>query len=329
MLIALLVLLPLVAACGGAGEDEVLTVYSGRSEELVGPLLTRFEEESGIELAVRYGETAEMAAAILEEGANSPADLYFAQDAGALGALAREGRLAPLPEGLLELVDSRFRDPEGRWVGVTGRARVAVYNTEMLAESDLPDSIFGFTDPQWNGRLGWAPTNGSFQSFVTALRVVEGDERAREWLAGIQANSPNVYPNNTAALEAVAAGEIDVAFINHYYLFRKLDEQGDSFPARNHFFSGGDVGGLVNIAGVGIVDSTDRREAAEQLIEFLLSAEGQGYFRDETREYPLTDGISADPALPPLESLETPELDLDALYDLEGTLELLQSAGVL
>jgi iron(III) transport system substrate-binding protein len=305
-----------------------LTVYSGRSEELVGPLLERFTEETGIEVEVRYGDTAEMANLILTEGENSPADVFFGQDAGALGALSEEGMLATLPDELLETVDQRFRSPSGEWVGVSGRARVVVYNTEALTESDLPESILDFTDPAWSGRIGWAPTNGSFQAFVTALRVLEGDEAARAWLDGIQANDPGVYEGNNPALDAVIAGEIDVAFINHYYLMQRLAEEPD-VPAANYFLTGGDPGALVNVAGAGILETAEHTEAARRFVEYLLSDEAQTYFAEETKEYPLIEGVTADSALPALDEIGTPEIDLSDLSDLEGTLEMLQEAGVL
>jgi iron(III) transport system substrate-binding protein len=311
-----------------AEEDTTVTVYSGRSEELVGPLLAQFTEETGIEVEARYGDTAEMANLILTEGENSPADVFFAQDAGALGAVAAEGLLTALPNETLDLVDERFRSPTGEWVGVSGRARVVVYNTDALSESDLPDSIFDFTDPEWSGRIGWAPTNGSFQSFVTALRVIEGEDRAREWLEGIQANDPSVYEGNNPALDAVIAGEIDVAFINHYYLMQRLVEDPDA-PAANYFLTDGDPGALVNVAGAGVLTTAANDEAARQLVQFLLSPQAQEYFASETKEYPLVDGVEPDAELPPLESIGTPEIDLSDLSDLEGTLELLQEAGIL
>jgi iron(III) transport system substrate-binding protein len=311
-----------------AATDDELVVYSGRSEELVGPIIDRFSEETGIQVAVRYGDTAEMANLILTEGENSPADVYFAQDAGALGAVAGEGLLATLPEDILAQVDERFRSPDGQWVGLSGRARVVAYNTENVDPADLPDSIFGFTDPEWSGRIGWAPTNGSFQAFVTALRVLEGEDRAREWLEGIQANEPNVYEGNNPALEAVIAGEIDVAFINHYYLMQRLAEDPD-VTAANYFLTDGDPGALVNVAGVGILETADQADAAAQLVEFLLSEEAQTYFADETKEYPLAAGVEPDPELPPLADIATPDIDLSDLSDLEGTLELLQDVGIL
>jgi iron(III) transport system substrate-binding protein len=192
----------------------------------------------------------------------------------------------------------------------------------------MPDSIFDFTDPAWSGRIGWAPTNASFQAFVTALRVLEGEDRAREGLEGIQANEPNVYEGNGAALDAVIAGEIDVAFINHYYLMQRLVEEPDA-PAANHFLTDGDPGALVNVAGVGIVSTTEEADAAQELVDFLLSEEAQTYFAVETKEYPLAAGVQPDAELVPLAEIGTPEIDLSDLADLEGTLELLQEVGIL
>ena len=309
-------------------ETDALVVYSGRSEELVGPILEQFEDETGTDVEVRYGDTAEMANLILTEGENSPADVFFAQDAGALGAVAGEGMLAALPDEVLAQVEPRFRSPTGEWVGISGRSRVVAYNTDNVSEDELPDTIFGFTEPEWSGRIGWAPTNGSFQAFVTALRVIEGDDRAREWLEGIQANEPSVYEGNNPALDAVISGEIDVAFINHYYLMQRLAEDPD-VPAANYFLTDGDPGALVNVAGAGILATSDDTDAAQAFVEFLLAPEAQAYFADETKEYPLVDGAEPDPALPPLAEIGTPDIDLSDLSDLEGTLELLQDVGIL
>lgn len=189
-------------------EKESLTIYSGRSEELVGPIIDQFASATGIDVQVRYGSTSEMAATILEEGRNSPADVFYAQDPGGLGAV--EHLFASIPDNTLNKVASRFRSPDGKWVGISGRARVVVYNPERLSEADLPDDIWDFTDPKWRGRIGWAPTNGSFQAMVTAMRVQWGEEKTREWILGIQANQPKIYPKNTPQVAAAAAGEIDV-----------------------------------------------------------------------------------------------------------------------
>ena len=227
--------------------QEPLTVYSGRSESLVGPVIESFTEATGIEVEVKYADTAELAALLLEEGDRSPADIYFAQDAGALGAVAAAGLLAALPAAVLVSVPAGFSDVDGEWAGVSGRARTVAYTT--VEELELPGSILDFTESRWSGRIGWAPANGSFQAFVTALRVIEGEDVARDWLEGILANEPVAYPTNTAAVEGIAAGEVDVAFVNHYYLLRLLAEHGQDYPVAQRFFGGGDPGALVNVAG--------------------------------------------------------------------------------
>lgn len=305
-----------------------LTIYSGRSEQLVGPLVERFERESGVAVEVRYAGSSELAATILEEGDRSPADVFFAQDAGALGALALEGRLAALPQPTLDRVDGRFRSPDGLWVGTSGRARVAAYDSRALAEADLPASVLDLVDPRWKGKLGWAPTNASLQSFVTALRRLEGEAAARAWLEGIQANEPRVYEGNSQALEGVAAGEIEVALINHYYLLVRQADQGES-AVRNHFFPGGDPGALVNVAGAGILTTAANPGAARAFVDFLLAGESQAYFASETFEYPLVEGVAQPRGVPPLADIDSPAIDLSDLADLDGTLELMQEAGVL
>jgi iron(III) transport system substrate-binding protein len=322
---------PSAAASGSASEAPTgtLTIYAGRSEELVGPLIEDFQTSTGVEVKVEYAGTTDLAATILEEGDASPADIFFAQDAGALGAVAAEGQLATLPADTLAKVDARFVSDEGQWVGVSGRARVVIYDTRALNEADLPDSIAAFTDPAWKGRIGWAPTNASLQSFVTAFRVLEGDAAARAWLEGVQANEPKVYDGNDAVLAAVAAGEVEVGFVNHYYLMRQLAEQGESFPVRNHFLTGSDPGALINVAGAAILSSSDAEGSARRFIEFLLSPDSQSYFAQETFEYPLVAGIDGPAGAPPLDQIQTPDIDLSDLSDLQGTLRLLNDTGVL
>ena len=306
-----------------------LTIYSGRNENLLGPLLERYQEMSGVTVNVRYGGTAELAATIMEEGQNSPADVFFGQDAGALGALALEGRFVQLPAEILDRVEERFRSGDGNWVGASGRARVFVYNTEMLSEEDLPNDIWALTDPKWKGKIGWAPTNGSFQAFVTAMRHLEGEERAREWLEAMIANDVQVFPKNTTIVEATGRGEIELGLVNHYYLYRFLAEAPD-FQAKNHHPSAGDAGSMINVAGVGILDTVKDRAAAEAFVAFLLSDEAQRYFSEETNEYPLVAGVAATAeGLLPLAEVDTPELDLSDLDDLQGTLQLLQEVNAL
>ena len=334
MVLAVAMLLGLAAGCGGdddggAATDDKLVVYSGREEELVEPLFDRFEQETGIDVEVRYGDSAELAATISEEGENSPADVFFAQDPGSLGAVEREGRLAALPQDVLDRVPARFRDPDGHWVGTSGRSRVIAYNTDALAESDVPDSVFALTDPKWKGKVGIAPTNASFQAFVSAMLLRLGEERTREWLEGLKANEPKLYEKNTPIVEAVGSGEIELGLVNHYYLYLVKEENPDAAVA-NHFLTGQDPGALVSVAGAGILETADHSDAARQFVEFLLSEPSQRFYVDEAEEaeYPLIAGIDAKSGLPPLESLRGPQIALDDLGPaLEQTLELLNAVG--
>jgi len=318
-----------LAGCGGSGSSDTLVVYSGREEELVAPLFERFEQQTGIKVAVRYADSAELAATVAEEGGNSPADVFFAQDPGSLGAV--EAQLAELPEDVLARVDERFRDDEGRWVGTSGRARVLVYNTEELNEDEVPDSVFDLTDPKWKGKVGLAPTNASFQAFVTAMRLDAGEERTKRWLEELKANEPKFYEKNTPTVEAVASGEIQLGLVNHYYLYLVKEEQPDA-PIANKYLPGDDPGALVSVAGAGILDGADHADAAERFVRFLLEDEQQRFYTEEAEEaeIPLVEGIEPKEGVPALDELSGrgPDVDLSSFgAELEKTLELLNETG--
>lgn len=320
----------LETASGGNGR---LVIYSGRGESLVQPLIDQFEAATGIDVDVRYGSTAEMAGVLLEEGANSPADLFYAQDPGGLGAVQAAGLLAPLPASLTEPVPDRFRSGSDDWVGVSGRARVVAYNTDAISDpaAELPADIYDFVDPQWDGRLAWAPTNASFQAMVTAMRHEWGDEKTREWLLGIQANNPRVFDGNTPIVAALGAGEVDAGFVNHYYLYRFLAEQGETFPVRNHFLPGGGPGSLIMVSGAGILASAENAANAEQFIAYLLSPEGQAYFAESTFEYPVLPGVPLPEGVPPFAEIDAQanRIALGDLADLQGTLDMLIELGII
>tara|TARA_Y100000590_G_scaffold190333_1_gene216611 strand:+ start:1031 stop:2047 length:1017 start_codon:yes stop_codon:yes gene_type:complete len=326
--LSLLIFSTIFIACS-SDEEQAVTVYSGRASSLVQPVLEQFAADTGIDIKVRYGTTPGTISLLLEEGENSPADIILLQDAGALGAASKAGLLSVLPSELLQRVDEKYRSPSGDWVGVSGRSRVFAYNTDLIdPDKDLPDSVLDFVNPEWEGRLAWAPLNGSFLSFVTALRVIEGENKAREWVEGIHANDVKVFPNNISILAAVARGEVEVGLVNHYYLHRFIQEEGEDFGARNHYVSGG-AGALVNVAGVGILKLSKSKDNATALADYLLSSSAQEYFAQQTTEYPLIQGVDPVGQLPPLGSLNPPDLDLGDIDDLEGTLQLLRDVGVI
>lgn len=353
VLLLALAAIPLAAACGGDDDDDPtpaatatqpsaataapsptpkpsgsITVYSGRGEALVKPLFEQFTKDTGIQVNVKYGDSAQLATLLAEEGSASPADIFFPQDAGALGAIAKAGLFEKLPEATLAKVPTEYRAKDGSWVGVSGRARVIVYNTS-LQPGELPTSVKQLTDPKWKGKVGWAPTNGSFQSFVTALRKLEGEAAAEKWLRDMIANDVKVYKDNRSIVTAVAAGEVQLGLVNHYYLWSFIKDQGEGFAARNHYTAAGDPGTLINVAGVGLLKTSKNKPAAQAFIDYLLSEAAQKYFVDQTYEYPLVQGMAADPRLPALSSLRPPAIDLSDLDDLQGTLALLRKVGAL
>lgn len=305
-----------------------ITVYSGRSEELVGPLLEQFTAETGIAVELRAGDSGELAAQLLTEGDASPADVFFSQDAGALGAVESAGLFSELPTELLDVVPAAYRSADGTWVGTSGRVRVLVINPDLVP--DAPTTIDELLDPQWKGLIGFAPTNASWQSFVTGLRVIRGDEAARTWLEAFAANEPVPFEKNGAVRDAVNSGEVAIGLVNHYYLYELVEAEGaENVVAVNQFLSPGDPGGLVNVAGVGVPTSAPHRAAALALVEYLLSQAGQTYFSEQTNEYPLRDGVALTDGLPTLADLQPPAIDLSDLRSIAATQEMLDEVGLL
>lgn len=320
-------LLLALATAGCSGSRDAMTIYSGRTQNLIGPLLEQFNKETGIAIDVKYGDSAELALLLDEEGERTPADIFLSQSPGATGFLAGKGRLGQLDAAVLDKVDQRFRNGDGRWVGISGRQRVLVYNSEQVAEADLPDSVLELTDERFAGKVAVAPSNGSFQDFVTAMRQLEGEEAAATWLKELAANEPRTYANNNAIVEAVSRGEVEMGLVNHYYNYR-FQQESPGTPSRNHRFAGDDVGALVIPSTASVLAGTDKTEEATRFISFLLSAEAQRYFSDQTFEYPLVSGVPAASGLPPLASLRSPDYDVDALGGgLERTVELIRSSG--
>ena len=307
-----------------------LTLYSGRGESLVQPVLKEFEKETGIKVQVRYGDTAQLAVLLQEEGKRSPADVFWGQDAGAMGAVSKAGLLAKLPSDIYEKLPNIYKSVTGNWIATSGRARLFVYSSERASKKEHPKSVFDLTKKNFEGRVGWAPTNGSFQSFITAMRVEHGDERTLEWLNGMKENKAKTYRNNGTQLEGIADGEIDYGLVNNYYLprFTKVDAK---FPVKQDFFKNGDIGNLMNVAGAGVLKSSSNQKNAIALLRFLTSKEAQEYFTLEVNEYAVIQGVTHNTHGATYEKAvkASPSIDLDKLNDLEGTLALLRRAGLI
>ena len=306
-----------------------LTIYSGREERLVKPIMDRFTRDTGIELKVRYASSTSLATALVEEGRNSPADIYWSQEPGTLGLVGARGLLSRLPQATVGKVPSRFSTRSRRWVGTSGRSRVLVYNTNELQQGDLPASVWGLTSSRWKGKIGIAPTNASFQAFLGATIHLYGEARVRTWLRGLEDNNVRFYPNNTTVVQAVGRGDIEVGLVNHYYLYNLLADT-PSLPVRNHWFRDGDPGNLVLAAGVGVVSSTTKSAAAKRFVDFLLSKWAQRFIArgPGAAEYPLVKGVPRRPGLPALTAIKGPKYTLGRLsVDLAPAVRLLLEEG--
>jgi len=300
-----------------------LTVYSGRGEFLVGELVEYIDDQyDDFSLTVRYAGSTDLVNQIVNEGDGSPADVFYSVNAGALGALADAGRARSLPSSLTDLVRGEFHTD--RWIGTSGRARTVPYNTEALDESDVPTDVMAFPT-EFDGDLGWAPSYGSCQAFVTAMRLIEGEDATRQWVESIVDSGITAYADEFAACQAVADGEIDAAFANHYYIQRVLDGSPDASIAAA--FTRGDAGAMFNVAGAAVVDTAADATLAENFVRHLLSAEAQDYFARTTFEYPLIPDVEPIGDLPTIDELDVPDVDLAALSDLEPTIDLMRDAG--
>lgn len=324
-----LVFVLLAAGCSTSGGGDGLVVYSGRSEDLIKPLIDQFEQSTGIEVKVRYAGSADLAATILEEGSASPADLFFAQDPASLGTVALGGLFAQLSTDLTGLVPTEFSDSQGRWVGISGRARVVVYDSTRVDPNELPDTEDGFTESRWAGETAIAPTNGSFLAFVAAKILDEGEDATREWLDAMASNGQPTYAKNSSIVAAVNAGEVKTGLVNHYYLLRALATDPTEV-GRNFTFAIPTAGAIVMPAGIGILESSGNKEDAHRFVAFMLGLEAQTYFSEVTLEYPLVHGIEANSLLPPLDSIPSPNIDLSRLAEvLDLATDLVAAAGLI
>lgn len=304
-----------------------LTIYSGRSEEFIAPFFAEWEAQSGIKLNIRYGDSAELAAQILEEGSNSPADLFLSQDAGSLGAVSNAGLLTELDADVASEIPTQYVAANRNWVGVTGRARVFAYAPDQVKE--LPLSITDLVKPAYKDQLGIAPTNASFQAFVTALIEIKGVDFARNWLKGLQENGVKSYAKNSVIVEAIDKGEISIGLVNHYYIWEVSEGLGRAINVKNGFFAPGDLGNLINVSGAGVLASSKKYAAAIDLINYLTSAATQNKFVAQTHEYSLIEGASAPEGLMGLAEIGAPTVDLDSLKNIKVTQDLLIEVGLL
>lgn len=348
--ILLVAALLILSAC--SGQQDELVVYAGRSEALVEPIVEQFREQTDVPVRIRYGQDAELLAALQEEGAQTSADVLWANTVGALSAARNADLLQELPESILARPGA-FTPSSGLWVPVTSRFRVLAYNSSAVDSSDLPDSVLDLPDmEQFEGRIGWTPTYSSFQDFVTAMRIVHGPDTTRTWLQNMQGLNPEAYTSNTPMIQALSNGEIDVALTNHYYVLRlkygggegeyeeeEEEEEGEEegggaqpdAPVQTYHFESSDVGNLALVTGAAHLTTSDQSEAALEFIRFLHSETAQSYAATEVNEYPVVESVELpDYMLPADRALQlSPRFDFERLRNLDETLTMLREVGLI
>jgi len=317
-----------LSACGSSGN--ALTVYSGQHEQTTALLVAAFERQSGIKVDVRSGDEAALGDQVLQEGANSPADVFYSENSPVLESLREHGMLAHVDGSTLAAVPARYSSPQGYWVGVSARVSALVYNTSQLAGTKLPSSILELAEPQWKGKVGFAPSETDFQPLVAAITRLDGQAAAERWLKGLQANA-RVYPDNETVVTQVNNGESAIAPIDHYYWYRLRAEVGASgMHSALHLLAPGDVGELVNVSGAAVLASSAHKAQAQRFLAFLLSEAGQQVIaHSHSYEYPLRPGVAAATGLPPLSSIVPAALTPSELGDGSGPLALEQKLGLL
>ncbi len=343
-----LVLVMGLASCGGDGDRALegtaaeiyggecvedqgreVTIYSGRTENLIEPVLDAFSCETGIDVAVRWADSAQLALLLDEEGDRTPADVFLSRSPGPVGFLESRDLLGVIDDDILGLVSEDNRAANGSWVGFSGRKRVAVYNLDSVNSDELPDSIFELTDENWRGRVAIPATNGSFVDWFTVFRDQFGTDVATQWLDDMVANDATYYPNNRAIVEAAGRGEVDLGLVNHYYNYQEVVAIGDDHRAMNHDLLDDDIGSLLIITAATITKASEHTAEANELLTYLLSAPVQRYFTEETFEYPLAAGVPAAEVLPPLTALEIGSVDFDALGGgFEETTRIIEASGI-
>jgi iron(III) transport system substrate-binding protein len=323
-------LAPTLAACGGSSGRDTITLYNGQHEQTTAALVAAFERQSGIHVAVRSGDEAELGDQILQEGANSPADVFYTENTPVLEALRAHGLLAPVARSTLAQVPARYDSAQGEWVGVSARVSALVYNTSQVKPSQLPGSILELAGPKWRGKVGFAPSETDFQPLVTTISRLDGKATAERWLRGLQANS-KLYPDNETVVAQVNAGESAVGIINHYYWYRLRAELGaGGMHSALHYYAGGDPGDLVDVSGAAVLKSSSHRAAAQRFLAFLVSHDGQETIaHSHSYEYPLRPGVPPAPGLRPFTALRPVEITPAELGDGSEALALEQKLGLL
>jgi iron(III) transport system substrate-binding protein len=316
-------------SCSSSSESDELLIYNAQHESLTKEWIDAFTNETGIKVTYRQGGDTELGNQLVAEGNASPADVFLTENSPAMAAVEKAGLFADLDSATLDQVPAQYRPATGKWTGVAARSTVFVYNTSRLRPEQLPKSLLDLQLPEWKGRWGAPPTKADFQAIVAALLQLEGEAETSQWLAAMKAGA-TLYSDNIATLKAVNAGEVDGGVIYHYYWFRDQAKTKEmSANTALHYFKNQDPGAFVSLSGGGVLESSNKKDQAQQFIRFITGKQGQEVLEKGTSfEYPVASGVPANPALPPLDSLQAPAVDPSTLNSQQVT-DLMTKAGLL
>lgn len=311
-----------------------VTVYSGQHEAGTKAVADAFTEATGISVIIRKGSTEQFAGQLTEEGAKTPADVFWAEQVPPMLSLSDNGLLTPLDDAIIAATsgpgfETVPKAPNKDWVATSGRARVVVYDPDLIDEVDLAESVMDYATPEWKGRVGFVPTSGAFLEQVISIAKLDGEDAARDWLKGLKQYGTQ-YVKNSVALEAVERGEIPAALINNYYWYNLVRERGgeDKVTSRLHFIGHKDPGAMVSYAAIGVLKGSDNKEEALKFIDFVVSQEGQQVFSDLRAEYPLRADVTSSFDMKPYAELDPPSVPSTTFEDRENAIRLLEEVGL-
>ena len=318
------------AEAAGSSLSGRLVIYSGRSEQLIQPVLDRFKSDHpDLQILLKSGNNSELANALLEEKNNPQADVFITTEIITMQALQQAGLFQSYASAAATHLPQSAIGPDAEWYGLTLRLRAIMYNSDLVPADQLPDSILDLSDPTWKGQVASTnSTNGSLQAQVASMRQLLGENATQAWLQGLVSNDVTWFGGHTDVRKAVGAGEFKLGLVNHYYYYLQLEEGspvGIIFPDQEE----GGLGLITNLTAIGIIEGNQNQAAARALVDFLLSKEGQQLFAELNYEYPLVPDVPPHPALQSLEGLHFAEVDTSrAAADLDNIFDLMERAGL-
>jgi iron(III) transport system substrate-binding protein len=286
-----------------AAATETLILYNGQHRATTEALVAAFTKATGIQVTVRNAESPELASQLVEEGARSPADLFFSEQSPPVASLQEKGLLGKIDDATLKTIPAKFSAKDGTWMGATARTRVITYNKKLVGDGNLPKSILDFGTPAMKGKFGYVKRDG-FQEQVMAIVHIKGREAALNWLKGLKEYGQS-YNGNRIASTAVENGEIAMALSNNYYWYSLAKEKGaDKLNSALYSFPGNDAGNIFNVSAAGMLKSSKNQAAAQRFLAFMVSKPGQDAMVDTTAEYPVLAGVTSPFNLPPLTNFQ-------------------------